>query len=61
MQLARVKEGDEIKVNIRGRVFEARVEEKLPGSKVRITPLTPNISYYHATAAQVEKVVKRNR
>ncbi len=58
MPLSRIKEGDEVQCNVRGRVFNARVEEKLPG-RLKITPLTPNINYFHVTSQQVQKVVKR--
>lgn len=62
MQLRSVKEGDEIKCNVRGRQFEARVDEKLPGREgLRVTPLTPNINYFTVTASQVERVIRRNR
>jgi hypothetical protein len=58
MQLARIREGDEIKCNVRGRLFTAVVDEKLPG-KLRITPTTPNVNHYHVTAHQVDSIVRK--
>lgn len=58
MELSRVREGDEIKCNVRGRVFEAVVEEKLPG-QLRIKPLSRGITYFTVTARDVEKVLRK--
>lgn len=54
MQLRSIKEGDEVECNVRGRHFPAKVEEKLPDRRLRITPLVPNITYFHVTATQVK-------
>lgn len=57
--LSRVREGDEILCNVRGRTFHAIVEEKRPG-ELDIKPLDPRINYFRVTAQQVERVVKRS-
>lgn len=58
MQMRSIKEGDEVKCNVRGRQFPAKVEEKHPGELV-VTPLVPNITYFRVTAKQVERVIRR--
>lgn len=59
MQLSKIREGDEIQCNIKGRVFNAVVEEKLPGEGIRIKPVDPRYTYFHVTARQVTKIVRR--
>lgn len=60
MQLRSIKEGDEVKCNVRGWQFPAKVEEKLPDrAGLRVTPLVPNITFFHVTPSQVEKVIRR--
>lgn len=62
MELSKVREGDEIECNVRGRVFTALVEEKLPGREgLRITPVETRHNYFKVTATQVTKVVRRDR
>jgi hypothetical protein len=56
MVLTKVKPGDTIKVNKRGRIFQAEVVEKDRG-KLKIKPLDSNISYHEATAREVLQVV----
>lgn len=54
MNLSSVHPGDTVTVNIRGRVFDATVAERLPDGRVRLNP-PRGITYYHATARQVVK------
>jgi hypothetical protein len=50
MTLKHVHRDDVVEVDIKGRRFRADVED-LDGSVLRIRPLTRNISYRHASAA----------
>lgn len=54
--ISRVKPGDRVTVNIRGRVFDAVVEERTEEG-LRIQP-PKNINYYNVTSRQVTKVHK---
>jgi hypothetical protein len=60
MQLRSVREGDTVQCNVRGRVFDALVEEKLPGREgVRVTPLAKNISYFKVKSNQIRRIVEK--
>lgn len=65
MNLTAVEPGDVIKADVRGRVFYALVDEKktTKGSQaeLKVTPITPNISYYHLEANQVTDHWKKPR
>lgn len=52
MELAKVKEGDVVKINKKGRIFIAEITEKSRG-QVNFKALSPNISYTTATAREV--------
>jgi hypothetical protein len=52
MNLSRVRPGDRVTVNVRGRVFDATVDAKLADGRLRLNP-PAGITYYHCTARQV--------
>lgn len=65
MNLTAVEPGDVIKADVRGRVFYALVDEKKTAkgsqTELKVTPITPNISYYHLEANQVVEHWKKPR
>lgn len=60
MNLSRVKNGDRIQVNIRGRVFDAKyVAKETVSGIVMIEPEHPAISYRTCTPRQVVRKLKK--
>lgn len=58
MDCSRLKPGDHITVNKRGRQFPARYEGR-DGRELRITPLARNINYFTASPREVIKAERR--
>ena len=60
-----IRPGDLVRVDLRGRVFYATVDEKVKKGDgelragLRITPLDSRINYRFCTASQVEEVYRR--
>jgi hypothetical protein len=62
--LRTIKEGDTVQCNVRGRIFQAVVKEKIQRG-LRVEPFNSNITYYRVKSHQVERVIttqgKRDR
>lgn len=56
MKLALQPPGDEVEVDILGRVFSARVTGNPAGGTVPIEPTVRNVSYRRVRARQVKRV-----
>lgn len=66
MYVGNLRKGDRVEVHVRGRIFPAIFERKLPPTGkdealIRITPLVNNCSYYHVTAYQIRKKLKKDQ
>jgi hypothetical protein len=63
MRLASVRKGDTIEAKVRGYRFPARVlllnSPEIPGKPVRVEPLVPNVTFYHLSAHQIDRVIER--
>lgn len=58
--LARVKDGDVVKCDVKGRVFFAEVKDgPHPKGKKLIRPIDRNISYTTVTALQVKSIYRK--
>jgi hypothetical protein len=59
MRTTALQPGTEVEVDIRGRVFPARITGKADDGRFPIRPLIKNVGYFSATARQIKKVLRR--
>lgn len=59
--LGPIKEGDIVKIDRKGRIFHAVVQEKQPRLLSRIRPLESGITYTTATAHEVVEHYRRTK
>ena len=60
MNLQSIQPGDIVRVDKKGRIFLAEVTEKVRG-KLKLSPITPSMTYYEASAREVTAHWKRRK
>lgn len=63
MRTATLRPGDLVEVDVRGRIFPARVEDTadqaIPGCPIRVEPLAASITYRHLNCRHIRKLISR--